>query len=137
MTLNFYVSYLVPVSPERIRKIEQEIAQIELTIANALALDPSTDRKESDLAVSRLRAQMEPVPRQLPARQVDHDGITEWWCPREGCGHCIALFKYGTVSSDAQCACGADIYAESLPMSLDLFRMRTRRTDGVEVQAKL
>ena len=137
MTLNFYVSYLVPVSPERIQKLEQEISRIEQTLANALALDPSADRKEVDLAISRLRAQMEPERRREPAIMRSKPNSTEWWCPREGRGHCIALIKYGGydgMSFDAQCKCGAEVHKEELPMSLDLYRMRTRRNDGVEVQ---
>ena len=137
MTLNFYVSYLVPVSPERIQKLEQEISRVELTLANALALAPSVDRKEADLDLARLRAQMEPERRREPAIMREVAGVsTEWACPRDGCGRCIALIKYGAVSFDAVCQCGSAVHKEELPMSLDLYRMRTRRTDGVEVQAK-
>jgi len=135
MTLNFYVSYLVPVSPEKLRRLEQEIARI--------ANDPANDtfdlprRLEIDMSMARLRARMEPERRRESAIMRSKPDSTEWWCPREGCGHCIALIKYGGydgMSFDAQCKCGAEVYKEELPMSLDLYRMRTRRTDGVEVQ---
>ena len=137
MTLNFYVSYLVPVKLEKIQQIEREISRTESTLANVLALDPSTDRKEADLALTRLRAQMEPERRREPARQVSHSGRTDWFCPRAECKRCIATMAGGSVESDATCtSCGATVGREELPMSLDLFRMRTRRTDGVEIQAK-
>lgn len=137
MTLNFYISYLVQVKPEKIREIEREISRVESTLANALALDPSTDHKEADLALTRLRAQMEPERRREPAIMRQTAGVsTEWTCPRGGCGHLIALIKYGGISFDPQCICGAEVHKEELPMSLDLYRLRTRRTDGVEIQIK-
>lgn len=137
MTLNFYVSYLVPVKPEKIQKIEQEISRIESSLENSINVDPSADRKEADLALTRLRAQMEPELRREPARQVSHDGLTDWFCPRPECKSSIASVIGNSVESDVSCgSCGAEVHKEELPMSLDLFRMRTRRTDGVEVQAK-
>ena len=146
MTLNFYVSYLVPVKPEKIQKIEQEIARIELTLSNALALDPSADRKEADLELTRLRAQMEPELRRESCNMRSEATVTlgpvrsggpivNWECPR--CNSVVAGMRKGEIDAHQLCpGCGAEVHKEELPMSLDLYRMRTRRTDGVEVQAK-
>lgn len=145
MTLNFYVSYLVPVKPEKIQKIEQEISRIESSLENSINVDPSTDRKEADMALTRLRAQMEPERRREPAIMRSHVGpegrVFNWDCPRcgscEGLTHVVASVRNGEISMRSSChECGAEVHKEELPMSLDLFRMRTRRTDGVEVQAK-
>ena len=146
MTLNFYVSYLVPVSPEKVQEIEQKISWIERTISEALTLDPSADRRGAELAVSRLRAQMEPERRREPATMRSEatirlsdlapgGRIVIWECPR--CYKVVARLPHGGEASMLpQCQCGAEVHKEELPMSLDLYRMRTRRTDGVEFQVK-
>jgi len=137
MTLNFYVSYLVPVNPEKMQELEREISRVELTLANDLALNPSFDRSGIDVQLTRLRAQMEPERRREPARQVSHSGRIEWFCPRPECKSWIAMVKDVNIAWDAACgSCGAEVHKEELPMSLDLYRMRTRRTDGVEIQTE-
>lgn len=133
----FSVTYEIPRSPERIAEIEQEISRVELTLANALAFDSSADRKEADLALMRLRVQMEPEKRTVPARQDTHDGLTDWYCTRPECKASIASVIGDSIESDAVCgSCGATVIRQDLPMSLDLYRMRTRRTDGADIQAK-
>jgi hypothetical protein len=139
MTLNFYVSYLVPVRPEKIQKIEQEISRIERKIIGAyLALDASFDRQGADLSLVRLRAQMDPERRREPAiTRPGYGGVAVWLCPvckRDDVSRVVAGVDNGRVETSPRCLrCDAEVHKEELPMSLDLFRMRTRRTDGVEV----
>ena len=135
MTLNFYVSYLVPVNPEEVLWIEKEIEVIKARLDSALAEE--SDQKAGELAITRLRAQMDPERRREPARQVSHSGRVDWFCPRPECKRCIATMTGTSVESDATCiSCGATVEREELPMSLDLYRMRTRRVDGVEIQTE-
>jgi hypothetical protein len=151
MTLNFYISYLVPVKPEKIQKIEQEISRIlersaESITMNALDEGPPFDRQEAELALTRLRAQMEPERRREPAVMIPvissdaRDVLRDWDCPRcyrNGLMHAVAGMRNGEVSMIPSCPeCGAEVHKEELPMSLDLYRLRTRRTDGVEVHSK-
>lgn len=59
---------------------------------------------------------------------------TEWFCTRPGCNSSIASAAGGIAVNDTNChMCGAEVIKEEIPMSLDLFRTRTRRTDGVEI----
>lgn len=140
MTLNFYVSYLVPVSPERIAEVEKQIAHVIATV------DPPD---EAERQVARLQLQMEPERRREPAIMRSHVGpdgrVWNWDCPRcgsvEGLTHVVAAVRSNERGSEvtmrASCPeCGAEVHKEELPMPLDLYRMRTRRTDGVEVQPK-
>lgn len=141
MTLNFYVSYLVPVEPQKLERLEKEAgiagaALTEAAVKFGLGEISDIEYKEAGLRLSRIRAQMEPERRREPAIMRSTAAVsTEWRCPRDGCDHCVALIKYGGLSFDTQCKCGAEVHKEELPMSLGLYRTRTRRTDGVEVQA--
>lgn len=130
MTLNFYVSYLVPVEPERIAEIEKQIAHVIATV------EPPD---EAERQVARLQRQMEPEKRREPAnmRTFGSGALTVWACPRCVGEVEVARVYDGTPLIKPRCPfCGAEVYKEELPMSLDLFRMRTRRTDGVEVAGK-
>lgn len=140
MTLNFYVSYLVPVSPKKIQEIQQQIAVTESMMGECTTPD---SRRDAELHLNRLRAQMEPERRRESAIMRSHVGpddgrITDWYCPR--CGYdrltnAIASAYNNEISMRSSCVgCGAEVHKEELPMSLDLYRMRTRRTDGVEIQ---
>ena len=133
MTTTFSVTYEVSVPPER-------IAQIEAQIAHVIATVDLPD--EAERQVARLQRRMEPERRREPAVMRSHVGqesVYVWECPRcdarESLPHLIASLCDGRVSMHQSCpGCGADVHKEELPMSLDLFRLRTRRTDGVEVQ---
>lgn len=139
MTLNFYVYYLVPVPPQEIQKIQDEILRCELAYS-----DYPEHREEINKELARLRAQMEPERRREPAIIWRIDGSDaqssdrDWTCP--ACGvintEILASVRNGMIVKQlASCpGCGAEVHKEMLPM--DLYRMRTRRTDGVEVQAK-
>lgn len=140
-TTTFSVTYEVPVSPERLAQLEEKVTRAAKAIADVSSIvaivgdGSSFDRQAAELRVTGLREQMLPEKRTESARQVTKDDSVEWWCPRSECEHCIALFKYGALDSDAECKCGAIVNREDHPMPLDLYRMRTRRNDGVEIKA--
>lgn len=125
MTTTFSVTYEIPVSPERMAQLEDEISR-------------AVDSEDAEFRLVRLANQMLPEKRTEPARQVSHDGLTDWFCPRLECPNSsIASVIGDSVESDTACGtCGAIVNREDHPMPLDLYRMRTRRTDGVEIQPK-
>ena len=133
-TTTFSVTYEIPVSPERMAQIEDEMARV----ANS---------EDADSRLARLANQMLPEKRTDACLQVSPcqagkcphvdkalcGSRIEWRCPRPECGHCVALFDYGALSCDTECTCGATVNRVDHPMSLDLYRMRTQRNDGVEI----
>lgn len=121
-TTTFSVTYEVPVSPERLAQLEDEIARV-------------ADSEDAESRLARLANQMLPEKRTEPARQEKRDGRTEWLCR---CGAAVVFMgPDGSIRASDRCVfCGAEIHREDHPMSLDLYRMRTRRNDGVEIQAK-
>ncbi len=146
MTLNFYVSYLVPVNPEKIQEIEQEIARAEAELANLATTGSPLECKEMELRLTRLRAQIKPERRReagimRPYVGPNEHAATVWYCPKcygEKSAQTLGIVCNGMVTEAGRSCpgCGAEVHKEELPMSLDLFRLRTRRTDGVEVQSK-
>lgn len=129
MTITFSITYEIPVSPERLAQLEDEIACV-------------ADSEDAEYRLARLANQMLPEKRTEPAvMRSHHDGKWAAWdcprCARDGLTYSIAVLSDGVISVPVPSCpnCGADIHKEEFPMSLDLYRMRTRRTDGVEVQS--
>ncbi len=136
MTVTFSVTYEIPVSPERIAEIEAKMANVIATV------DPPD---EAGRQVAMLRRLMIPERRTEPMAMRSHVGpdgrVFNWDCPRcgsrEGLTHVLASVRNGEVSMVPSCPeCGATVIRQDLPMPLDLYRMRTRRNDGVEIQPK-
>ena len=127
MTVTFSVTYEIPVSPERIAEIEAKMAHVIATV------DPPD---EAERQVAMLQRLMVPEIRTTPAIQETCGDHAQWLCPRSDCGRSIASFIHGKFEEDTQCrGCAATVNRSDLPMPLDLYRMRTRRNDGVEIQS--
>lgn len=121
----FSVTYEIPVSPERLAQLEDEIARV-------------ADSPDAESRLARLANQMLPEKRTEATRQVaNDDGIIEWFCPKPECNTLVVRASGGTISAALTCPyCLSSVNRVDHPMSLDLYRMRTRRTDGVEIQVK-
>lgn len=135
-TTTFSVSWEVPVSPERIARLQSQIDHLKATE------EPST---ELGKRISNLEFQMLSEKRTDPAPMRSHVGpdgrVVNWDCPRcgscEGLTHVLAHLRNGQLSMIPSCPeCGATVNRHDHPMSLDLYRMRTQRTDGVEVSVQ-
>lgn len=130
-TVTFSIRYEVPVSPERIVELDEQIA----TYTQMEESARSQNRHEAAATYKRIVERYESLkaPAVVTAPAI-LNGKTSM-CPR--CKTTPPLLGFALAEcaekiNDACPGCGAEVIKEEHSVSLDVFRIRTRRTDGMK-----